>query len=336
MPTRQSEREYELEVLPGLEGFALAELRELAGARPLDGLRFAYAGGGRALKRLRSVQAVYLLEHFEVPRPKALLGHAHLSRLLALIGEVAAQDSFASFRFGAAGGDSAVFARLSTEIENATGLKHDPREGELLIRFRRAGAGWDALLRLTPRPLSARSWRACNLAGGLNATLANAMLRLGGVRESDRVFNPMTGSGTLLIERAALGPAERLAGADLDPEALRCARENVRASGYNDIELHELDVTEPGTVPERAFDLIVADLPWGDAVGDHAENAELYPAFLTAMSRAASKRARMVVLTHEVRLFETLLSGQHFWKGRESLKVFHGGHHPRMYLLTKG
>ncbi len=336
MPTRQHEREYELEVLPGLEGFALSELRDLTGVRPLTGLRFAYAGGERALKRLRSATAVSLLAHFEVPRPKALLGHAHLSRLLALIGEVVVNDSFASFRFGAAGGESAVFARLAQEIEASSGLRHDSREGELLLRFRRSGAGWDVLLRLTPRPLSARAWRVCNLAGGLNATLANAMLRLGGVREGDRVFNPMTGSGTLLIERAALGPVERLAGADSDPEALRCARENVAASKQGDIELYELDVTEAGTVPERAFDLIVADLPWGDAVGDHAGNAELYPAFLRAMNRAATRRARMVVLTHEVRLFESLLSEQHSWKSRESLKVFHGGHHPRMYLLTKG
>ena len=330
-----STREYELEVLPGLEGFALAELRELPGVRLSEGLRFGFTGGARALKRLRSAVAVYVLEHFEVPRPKALLGHAHLTRLLALVREVTANDTFHSFRFGAAGGDSAVFARLALEIARGSGLDHDPAEGELLLRFRRAGAGWDVLARLTPRPLSARAWRRCNLAGGLNATLASAMLRLGGVRASDRVFNPMAGSGTLLIERAALGPAERLAGADLDAGALRCARENVLASGHADIELVELDVTRPGAVPERAFDLIVADLPWGDAVGDHAANAELYPAFLKAMGRAASARARMVVLTHDVRLFETLLAEQRTWKGRESLRVFHGGHHPRMYLLNK-
>lgn len=328
------ERVYEVEVLGGLERFAQGELRELRGVRPLGGLRFAYGGSTRALKRLRSVVAVYASAYFDVPRPKALLGHQYFSRLLRLIEEVRAQDDFASFRFGAAGRETAVFARLAEAIEEASGLRHDPQEGELLLRVARAEDGWEVLARLTPRPLSARSWRKCNLAGGLNATLAYAMLRLGGVRESDRVFNPMCGSGTLLIERAALGPVRQLVGADLDPAAIACARENVTASGARDIELGVLDVVE-AELPARAFDLIVADVPWGDAVGSHAANATLYPAFLRAMAHVSSKHARLVLLTHDIALFERTLSEQERWQTREVVRAAHGGHHPRAYLLTK-
>lgn len=325
---------YELEVLEGLERFAQDELDELRGVRPLGGPRFAFGGTTRALKRLRSAVAVYALEHFDVPRPKALLGHQHLTQLARFVSGVAAQDDFKSFRVSAAGRESGVFARLTEELARLLGLPHNPKEGELLLRFVPSGEGWDVLARITPRPLSARSWRVCNMAGGLNATLAHAMLRLGGVRETDRVFNPMCGSGTLLIERAALGPSAQLVGADLSDSALACARQNVAASKFTDIEVGQLDVVA-GELPARAFDLIVADLPWGDAVGSHEGNAALYPAFLRSMAHVGSRKARLVVLTHEVKLFERVLGEQDRWHAREVVRAYHGGHHPRAYLLTK-
>ena len=34
------------------------------------------------------------------------------------------------------------------------------------------GEGWEVLVRLTPRPLTARPWRVCNWPGALNAVVA--------------------------------------------------------------------------------------------------------------------------------------------------------------------
>ncbi|WP_027482692.1 methyltransferase domain-containing protein [Deinococcus pimensis] len=334
-------RVYELEVLPGVERFALDELRDMHGVRVPEGavvddgaIQFTFDGPARALRRLRSAVAAYVVERFDVPRPKALLGHEHLTRLMAFVGEAAQNDEFQSFRIGAAGRDSDVFARLTGEIERATGLRHDPEEGELLLRFVRAGDGWEVLARTSARPLSARTWRRCNMSGGLNATLANVMSRAAGLREADRVFNPMCGSGTLLIERAALGKAEMLVGADISDAALACARENVEASGARDVELGRMDVVND-PLPARAFDLVLADLPWGDAIGTHAANEELYPAFLKSMAHVTSTRGRMVVLTHEVKLFERLLEQERRWQVKSVQKVSHGGHWPRLYVLSK-
>jgi 23S rRNA G2445 N2-methylase RlmL len=125
-----------------------------------------------------------------------------------------------------------------------------------------------------------------------------------------------------------------LVGADMSDAALACARENVEASGAKDIELGKMDVVND-PLPARAFDLIVADLPWGDAIGTHTSNEELYPAFLKAMGHVASSRARMVVLTHEVKLFEGLLESERRWHIKNVLKVSHGGHWPRLYVLQR-
>ena len=278
--------------------------------------------------------AVYRVAHFEVPRPRGLLGHQQIGQLAAFAGEVALLGGHASFRFSAAGKDSEVYARLAEHLSAALNLPFDSNDGELLLRLHPEAGGWAVLARLTPRPLSARAWRACNRAGGLNATIASALHRASGLREADRVFNPMCGSGTLLIERALLGPTAAMVGVDLDEEAVACARQNI-AAARREIEVAQVDALATG-LPARSFDLIVADLPWGDAIGSHGENAALYPQFLHEMHRLLSRTGRLAVLTHEVRLFEGLLSGQDRWRARELFKVYSGGHWPRAYLLSKG
>ena len=332
---RQPAHEYELEALPGLEHVAETELAAVPLARDRHGLRFWYPGDPERLGRLRGAVAAYRVRGWDVPRPRGLLGHQQLGELTDFLGEVARLGGHRSFRLGAAGKESAVMGRLAEELSAGLGLPHDPTEGELLIRLRPAadGHGWEVLARLTPRPLSARAWRACNMGGGLNATIAYAMHKLAGQRDEDRIFNPMAGSGTLLVERALLGPYDALVGVDINEAAVRCARTNLAAAGKQ-VEVAQVDALHTG-LPARSFDLIVCDLPWGDAVGSHGGNEALYPAFLSEMHRLLSLRGRLCVLTHELRLFERVLRGQTGWEGKELFQVYSGGHHPKAYLLHR-
>ncbi len=333
--TRQPAHEYELEVLPGLEHVAETELAAVPLARDLRGLRFWYPGDPERLTRLRSAVAAYRIRAWDVPRPRGLLGHQQLGELTDFLRGVIAQGGHTSFRLGAAGKESGVMQRLAEELQAGLDLPHHPTEGELLIRLRpeQDGPGWEVLARLTPRPLSARAWRVCNREGGLNATLAYATHKLAGQRDVDRIFNPMCGSGTLMVERALLGPSDALVGVDLDQGAVDCARANIQAAG-RELEVARIDALHTG-LPARSFDLIVADLPWGDAIGTHGGNAALYPAFLQEMHRLISRQGRLAVITHEIRLFEGLLRDQTAWAARELLQVYSGGHHPKVYLLNR-
>ncbi|UCH25145.1 MAG: methyltransferase domain-containing protein [Trueperaceae bacterium] len=329
---------FEAEVLAGLAPVALAEARDVGlRAEPLreDAIHLLAKGALRLVKGLRTVKAVYRLDHFDIPRPKAMLGDQHFRRLVATVGAVTREDAFQSFRFGAAGRESKVMQRLADALQEATGLRFDPDDGELLLRFRPSpeGSGWEVLTRVTPRPLSARSWRVCNMPGGLNASLAAAMNRLSGTGDRDRYLNAMCGSGTLLIERAEMAPASQLTGCDLDREAVACARCNLQAAGMVDrVRLVQEDATRL-SLPEGGIDVITADLPWGDAVGSHQSNLDLYPAFLEEMRRVAAPAARMVLLTHDIKLFEGVLAAQRSWRVVDVRRVYHGGHYPRIYLL---
>ena len=341
-PRRRSEpqrgepaRTYEAEVLPGLEPFAEAELKRVSGVRQVKpgkgSVLVRFLGDAATLSRLRTVVAVYQVLHFAVPRPKALLGHEHLSRLTQALADLQRRESFSAFRLSAAGSDSAVFTRFSEALSRETGLPQR-EDGELLIRVRRAPEGWEVLLRLTPRPLSARAWRVCNLAGGLNATLAAAMVELADLQASERVFNPMCGSSTLLVEAGLRVPGAELVGCDLSKAALECSAQNLDAAGVA-AELLEADATATGLAP-NSFDVFVADPPWGDAVGSHMDNAALYPALLNECARLAAPGARFVLLTHELKLLEGVLEVQSFWRVEQQFQAFHGGHFPRTYLLV--
>lgn len=332
---RQPAHEYVLDVLPGLEAIAENELADVPLARDIRGLRFWYPGDMERLNRLKSVVAVYRIKAWDVPRPRGFLGNQQLSELATFVAEVARVGGHKSFRLGAAGKESSVMQRLASELEGLIGLTHNAEEGELLLRFRpeEHGEGWEVLARMTPRPLSARAWRVCNMNGGLNATLAYAVLKLAGQRDEDRIFNPMSGSGTLLIERALMGPSAAMVGVDIDPAAVECAQRNV-AAAKREIEVACVDALSTG-LPDRSFDLILADLPWGDAIGTHGGNEVLYPAFLKEMYRLLSRQGRLAVITHEIKLFQGLLEGSTEWYARELFQAFSGGHHPKAYLLSK-
>ncbi len=341
--------ECEADVSEGLENIAWRELKTLFEDRiessPLPKrpgvLRFQYMGNLWQLLRLKTVQAVYLIEQYDIPRPKGLLGDQHFKRLLAQIARVrdlSPADAYNSFYLSAAGSDSAVMTRIKDELAAKLGLTPGGEEGDLLVRLRRvpqSETGWEALVRLSPRPLATRAWRVCNREGALNAAVAQAMVMLTQPTPDDTFLNIMCGSGTLLIERAAQGAAASLIGYDHDTTALDCARRNVEAAGYAEqIKLRQSDARDL-TLADKSVDVIVGDLPFGNLVGSHEGNLELYPAVLREMARVARPGARVALISQEVRMLESLLDESKVWEKSQVIRVALGGLHPRIFLLKR-
>lgn len=342
---------FEAETIEGLEAYSADELSTLfRGARSLQGkvigtskgsVQFTYGGSYRDLLSLRSVIAVYALQNFAVPRPKALLGHQHFTRLIQMISEVLALQprSYQTLHIEAAGSDSSVMTRLKSELAAAAGLTaasvHE--KGDLTIRLRRAKGmdGWDALVRLSPRPLATRAWRVCNFEGALNAAVAHVMTHLSPT--DDEVFvNLMCGSGSLLIERLISKTRPKSAiGCEIDANTLRCAVENLSAANcLNRASLIQTDATRLPLPPGFATH-VVADLPFGQLVGSHQDNRTLYPAVLHEATRIASRDASFVLITHEIRLIEAALHDSAHWQIHKTLPITLSGLHPRIYWLRR-
>jgi tRNA (guanine6-N2)-methyltransferase len=323
-----------------LEPFCAAEVRRVLG-RPAElargAVRFGYAGPLRALLGLRTAVAAYLLVRVAGRRPSALLGDTTLFDQVETVRRLHPPGSFSSFRLSVPGRDSAALRRLRHELSARTGLDDDPDDGELYLRIRRSGDGWELLTRLSPRPLSARPWRVVNLPGALNATIAAAMVELSRPRPADRVLNLMCGSGTLLAERLARGRAALAAGCDIDPAALAASRANLKAAGLaGSVALARMDATALG-LADGGFDVLFADLPYGHHMGSHRDNAALYPAVLAEAARVARPGGALLVVTHELRLFERCLeAAAPRWRAERAVQVFQKGHHPVVHLLRRG
>jgi len=339
-------RRLEIVVAEGLEPLARRELRQIDRAIRLAGderpgvIGASYAGDLRALLRLRLAASVYLVRHFAVPRPRALLGDEHLRLALAdcqTVLRLHPQGAFRTLFLSAAGADSAVLRRLKTELAHRLGLTVGVDDGDLLLRLRRdeAQTGWEWLVRISPRPLATRPWRVCNLEGALNGPVACAMNLLTAPAAGDVYLNIGCGSGTLLIERLLMAPAKRAIGCDTDPQALACTRANLEAAGVSErAEVQPWDARSL-PLPAAAVDVITGDLPFGHLVGSHAHNLELYPALLAEAARVARPGARCVLLSHEVRLLERLLSGAPVWRVEPPIRVDLGGLYPRIFVLRR-
>ncbi len=339
----------ECEMLPGLEVFLARELRRLFRGRVGQmsdsgraSLRFTFQGPLADLLVLRTAQAAYTTLSFGGRRPTALLGHQNLSQLLERIKAVRAlhpPGTFESFRFGAAGRDTSTFRKLAAELEAQTGLRHDPDDGELLIRVRQSqppDGAWEALVRLSPRPLATRAWRVRNFPGALNATIAAAMVELTQPKAEDHFINLMCGSGTLLAERLLRCTAAEAVGIDNSREALTAAKANLQAASVaQKVRLMESDATLTGLDMAR-YTAICADLPYGSLIGSHRQNTSLYPALLSESARLAPPGGRFVLITHELRLFEACLrEAERLWQLERMVRVFQGGQKPQVYLLRR-
>ena len=159
-------------------------------------------------------------------------------------------------------------------------------------------------------------------------------------RPSSRFLNLACGSGTLLIERLALGPSRLAIGVDNDPAALECAAANLAASGYErQIRLFRADVTRL-PFPTNTFDTLVVDLPYGMLHGTRRENETFYPAVLAEAARVAAPGALFVGITTSKRVFDAAIAEvQSVWTPRQTypLKVpFRSGYiYPAIFALER-
>ncbi len=340
---------YEAEVVAGLAAISAGELEQrVAGVMEIvpgyprdDSVRFSYTGEIGTLMKLRTVQAIYRVLAFPIPRPKALLGDQNFKLLATAIDAILAAHPPGAFRtlgIAAAGAQSGVMQRIKQALAERAGLIPADDRGDLLIRIRPDAehTGWECLLRISPRPLATRPWRVRDLEGALNATVARAMNLMTDPNADDVYVNLGCGSGSLMIERLGRPRARLILGVDHDEIALSACAVNLRAAGSSKqpIAVVRSDITQLA-LPANYANVLTADLPFGQRVGSHPENERLYPLLLDEAARISVAGARFVLITHEIRLMERLLAGRRDWRQDAEQRITLRGLHPRIYRVIR-
>lgn len=328
-----------LEVWDGCAPFAAAEAAALGPVREVAPTELRLATEDLVAPRdLRTVAAAHLALRFDVRRPRELLATENQQRLGAAVARIRAarpRRAFHGIRVSAAGSGSQDLLRFRTELAALVDLPDDPADGDLLVRLRRAPAGgWEVLLRLTPRPLATRSWRAVDYPGAVGGPVAASVLALLDPGPEDRLLDLMCGSGTFLIEQLGRTRCAAMCGVDRSADALEAARTNQRAARRKGrIDWVAADVLTADLPTD--WTVLVANPPWGTLLGSHAENENLHPALLRRAGELAAPGARFGVLTHEITRFTAALQAQQQWRTARTHRFFQKGHHPRLFLLEK-
>ena len=162
--------------------------------------------------------------------------------------------------------------------------------------------------------LHKRGYRAVGNAAPLHETMAAAMVELARYRGKDFFWDPLCGSGTIVIEAALAAlnrapgltrsfaaeswhtvPEEvfaqereaavsrefhgdyRILGTDIDPEALAIARENAKKAGVEGlIEFRQVDAAREA--PPCDTGVLVCNPPYGERMGEREDAIRLYRA----------------------------------------------------------
>jgi 23S rRNA G2445 N2-methylase RlmL len=137
------------------------------------------------------------------------------------------------------------------------------------------------------------SYRKRDVRAASHPTLAAALARAAGARPTDVVWDPFVGSALELVERARLGPAQKLLGSDHDPGALEAAEENLAAAGVR-AELREGDALR--LHPENVS-LILTNPPMGRRLLRDSTIGNFLDAFIIHAADVLTPGGRLVWLS---------------------------------------
>lgn len=337
---------FEAEVIIGIEDIAIAELKTVKGIKHQsikmirDGfIRFEVSKNPENRLRLKSIIAIYAIHHFDISRPKALLGHQNFTRMIQLLSDLILKwgHNSVTLGLGAAGSDSSVMQRIKQELSQTLDLPlADDDKGNLYIRLLPAykQQGWELLIRLTSHPIATRNWRVENIPGALNATVAYAMTKLATVSDGETIANLCSGTATILIEHALQHNNHILIALDNNFDMLQAASQNINASNIDNriTQLH-CDAQQTPFL-ENSIGCIYADLPFGHHIGSHDENEWLYPAILEESARIAKRGTPFIALTHEIELMQETVATSR-WKIKQQKKINLSGLHPQIFVLER-
>ncbi len=137
-------------------------------------------------------------------------------------------------------------------------------------------------------------WRQGDVPAASHPTIAAALARVAGARDSDVVWDPFVGSGSELVERARLGPFRSLHGSDLEPRALPVARRNLDAAG---LQAATLEAGDALLLHPPGVTLVITNPPMGRRASRASGLADALDRFVEHAAKVLPLGGRLVWIT---------------------------------------
>lgn len=192
----------------------------------------------------------------------------------------------------------------------------------------------------TRRSLTQRHVRPFRPRTSLKANVAHAMLRLARPPELSAptaLLDPCCGSGTLLLEAAALWPDCAFAASDTSAMCVEGIAANLAAeAGLAPVSTKQGDARLLDRVwSGQRFDTVVANLPFGLRLGERINPYWFAVDLLGAIARAMDAGGRVVLLTTQRRTLNNAVRQGGLFRVRFVRVLEMGGVHPGMFLLER-
>lgn len=262
-------------------------------------------------KHLRSIVRAYIVSCNKKYNPSYISNHKSI--LKDLMGMVIEDDEkqFKSFKISCSGPDSPEVRDIAKYIHETYEIS-EREEADLKIHIVKHKESWEIGAQVTPRPLSARTYRVVNMSGAMDSTIAYAVNSLCGLEQKTSYLNIFLGSATLLIEAGQCYPnLERLIGFDNDKGRLSLAIQNIKkADLVKKIQIKEADIFDEPNLGK--FDAITADLPFGMSISKGEDLEKLYQHFIEYCENALNEKGKLVVYTSEHKILEEIIPESKF------------------------
>lgn len=178
-------------------------------------------------------------------------------------------------------------------------------------------------------------WRKGTLPASMHPALASVLTRYAlsfGKEARPTVLDPFCGSGSLLFSAEAQRDCRELLGVDISGTAVRIARENAEA-GKSKARFVCRDILR--FEAKRGADLVVSNLPFGNRVGSHKTNEQLYARFVKRLPHFLRENGTAVLYTTEGKLLERLLKNTPALRPVETKRTAAGGLAPWIFVIDK-
>ncbi len=191
----------------------------------------------------------------------------------------------------------------------------------------------------TQRSLSKRFQRRFQPRVALKASVAYALLHVARIQAQERaeLLDPFCGSGTILLEAAEVFPNLVLCGSDIDHHVIDGARENASALGCAErLVLRQGDARALDAVfPERRFDYIVTNPPYGVRFGQHLNFERFYTRVLQQFWYRLKTAGRLVLIAWKYRELVRAIKMTGLFRIRLERAVEMGSLHPHIFVLDR-
>lgn len=230
--------------------------------------------------------------------------------------------------------DRGALARAIAQELDGPELINAPSGYEAELRVEAAGSVCNVYLKLYTYKDTRFLYRKNSLPASIKPASAAGVLRyaLPFLKRGARVLDPCCGSGTMLIERSMLSPCSELLGLDIFGRAADISRENARLARVN-AQFIRTDCLD--FIAKKPFDEVISNLPFGNRVGTHKENTELYLGLMKKLTEWLAPGGVAVLYTMEYELLKRLVKKTKGLAFENETRTEAGGLLPGIFVIRR-